>query len=73
MIKTQKATRCSYRQYSQLAMITSQSIVSYLASLITQQKSKGRGNKIVVGTVGKSKLGKLEEEVRAGSSRRLSK
>ena len=34
---------------------------------------KGRRNKIVVGTVVKSKISELEEEVRAGSSRRMRK
>ena len=34
---------------------------------------KGRGNKIVVGTVVKAKIGELEEEVRVGSSRRTRK
>ena len=34
---------------------------------------KGRGNKIVVGTVVKTKIGELEEEVRVGSSRRMRK
>ena len=34
---------------------------------------KGRGNKIVVGTVVKAKIGELEEEVRVGSSRRMRK
>ena len=34
---------------------------------------KGRGNKIVVGTVVKAKIGELEEEVRVGSARRMRK
>ena len=34
---------------------------------------KVRGNKIVVGTVVKAKIGELEEEVRVGSSRRMRK
>ena len=34
---------------------------------------KGRGNKIVVETVVKAKIGELEEEVRVGSSRRMRK
>ena len=33
----------------------------------------GRGNKIVVGTVVKAKIGELEEEVRVGSSIRMRK
>ena len=33
----------------------------------------GRGNKIVVGTVVKAKIGEIKEEVRAGSSRRMRK
>ena len=32
---------------------------------------KGRGNKIVVGTAVKAKIGELEEEVRVGSTRRM--
>ena len=34
---------------------------------------KGRGSKIMVGTVVKAKIGELEEEVRAGSPRRMRK
>ena len=34
---------------------------------------KGRGNKIVVGTAVKAKIGELEEELRVGSSRRMRK
>ena len=34
---------------------------------------KGRGNKIVVGTVVKAKTGELEEEVRVVSARRMRK
>ena len=34
---------------------------------------KGRGDKIVVGTVVKPKIGDLGEEVRAGNSRRMRK
>ena len=34
---------------------------------------KGRGNKIVVGTVVKAEIGELEEEVRVGSSIRMRK
>ena len=34
---------------------------------------KGRGNKIVVGTAVKAKIGELEEEVRVGSTRKMSK
>ena len=48
-------------------------IISSQASLPTQQKLKGGGNKIVVGTVVKSKMCELEEEVRAGSSRSVRK
>ena len=51
-------------------MTTSNSIVSSQASLPTERKSKGRGNKIVEGTVVKAKIGDLEEEVRSVSSRR---
>ena len=71
-----KATRCSkrsYRRYTQLTMTTSNSIFSSQASLPTERKSKGRGNKIVEGAVIKAKIGEMEEEVRAGSSRRVRK
>ena len=54
-------------------MTTSESIVSYRDSLPTQKNVKGRGDKIVVGTVVIAKIGELEEEVRVGSSRRMSK
>ena len=54
-------------------MTTSKSIFYYQASFPTQKKLKGSGNKIVVGTVVKSKIGELEEEVRAGSSRSMRK
>ena len=47
-------------------MTTSNFIVSSHDSLPIQQKLRGRGNKIVVGTVVKSKMGEFEEEVRAG-------
>ena len=52
---------------------TSNYIVSSQASLPTDQKLKGRGNKIVVGTVVKVKIGELKEEVRASSSIRMRK
>ena len=52
-------------------MNNSNSIVSYQGTLPTERKSKGRGNKIVVGTVVEAKIGELEEEVRVGSSRRM--
>ena len=48
-------------------MITSNYIASSQLPLPTEQEFKGRENKIVVGTVVKSKIGELEEEVRAGS------
>ena len=54
-------------------MTNSISIVSSQASLTTVRKSKGRGNKIVVGTVVKYKIGELEEEARAVNSIRMSK
>ena len=54
-------------------MTTSKSIVSSQDSLPTQRKFKDRGNKIVVGTLVKAKIGELEKEVRAGSSRRTRK
>ena len=55
-------------------MTTSNFIASSQASLPTQQKYRGGGgDKIVVGTVVKAKIGELEEEVRAGCLRRKSK
>ena len=54
-------------------MTRSNYIFSSQASLPTQLKSKGRGNNIVVGMVVKAKICELEEEVRAGSSRRMGK
>ena len=54
-------------------MTTSKSIVSSQGPLPTERISKGRGNKIVVGTAIKAKIGELEEEVRVGSTRRMRK
>ena len=54
-------------------MTTSNSIVSSQGPLPTDRKSKVRGDNIVVGTIVKAKIGELEEEVRVGSSRRMSK
>ena len=54
-------------------MPTSNYIVSFKAPLPTEKKPKGRGDKIVVGTVVKANIGELEEEVRAGNSRRTRK
>ena len=54
-------------------MTNSNYIVSSQGPLPTEQKLKGRGNKIVVGTVVKAKIGKLEEEVRVVISRRMRK
>ena len=48
-------------------------IVSSKYTLPRELKLKGRGNKIVKGTVVKAKIGKLEEEVSAGNSIRMSK
>ena len=54
-------------------MTTSNSIVSSRGPLPTERKLKGRGNKILVGTVLKAKIGELEEEVRVDSSRKMRK
>ena len=54
-------------------MTTSKSIVSSQAPLPKEQKSKGGGNKILAGAVVKDKICELEEEVRAGNSRRMRK
>ena len=54
-------------------MTTSNSIVSYQGPLPIELKLKGRGEKIVVGTVVMAKIGEVEEEVRVGSSRRMRK
>ena len=51
-------------------MTNSKPIVSSQVPLTTEQKSKGRGNKIVVGTAVKAKIGELEEEVRVGKKTR---
>ena len=45
---------------------------SSVATCPLQTKNRGRGNKIVVGTVVKAKVGDLEEDIREGFSRRLS-
>ena len=71
--KETSRSRRSYGRYTKLTMTTSSYIVSYKDPLPTKRKSKGRGNKIVVGTVVKAKIGELEEEVRAGSSIRMGK
>ena len=68
-----RRSRRSYRRYNQLTITTSNSIVYSQASLPIEQKLKGRGVNIVVGALVKSKIGELEEEVRAGSSRRMRK
>ena len=49
-------------------MTTSIYIVYFRVLLPAELKSKGTGNKIVVGKVVKSKICELEEEVRAGNS-----
>ena len=54
-------------------MTTSNYIVSSQASLTTEKKLKGKGNKIVVGTVVKSNIGELEGELKVGNSRRMRK
>ena len=54
-------------------MTTSDSIVSSQGPLPIERKLKGRGNKIVVGTLVKAKIGELEEEVRVGSGTSMRK
>ena len=54
-------------------MTNSKFIVFPKVYLHTYQKLRGMGNQIVVGTVVKSKLGELGEEVRKGSSRKMRK
>ena len=54
-------------------MPTSNYIVSSQDPLPTEQKSKGRGYKIVVGTAVKAEICELEEEVRVGCSRTMRK
>ena len=54
-------------------MTTSNFIFTSEASLPTKKKLRGRGNKIVVGTVVNGNIGELEEEVRTGSLRRMRK
>ena len=46
--------------------------VSSQGSLPIERILRGRGNKIVVGTAVKAKIGELEEEVRVGNTRRMS-
>ena len=65
--------RHSYLQYTQLAMNNSNYIVFSQPSLSTEIKYNGGRDRIVVGTVIKSKIGDLEEEVRADSSIRTRK
>ena len=52
-------------------MTTSNLSVSSQDPLPTERKSKVGGEKIVEGTVVKANIGELEEEVRAGNSRRM--
>ena len=77
LLKTHKhetrRSRRSCQRYNQQPMTTSNSIVYSQVFLPTEIKLKVRGNKIVVGTVLKSKIAELEEEVRAGNSRRMRK
>ena len=54
-------------------MTTSNLIVYSQYSLPTKKKLRYRGNKITVGTVVKTKIVELEEEVRAGRFRRVRK
>ena len=54
-------------------MTISNSIFSSQDTLPTEQKSKGRWDKILEGTVVKAKIGELEEEVRVGNSGRTRK
>ena len=68
-----RRSRRSYLRNTASTMTNSNSIVSSQGPLPTEQKSKGRENKIVVGTVVKAKIGELEEEVRVGSARRMRK
>ena len=63
----------SYRRNTERTIPTSNSIVFSQAPLSIDRKSKGGGNKIVEGTVVNPNISELEEEVRAGNSRRMRK
>ena len=77
LLKTHKETtrrsRRSFQKYAKLTITTSNFIVSSRYSRPTQQKLRVGGNNIMVGVVVKSKIGYLEEEVRADSLRRMRK
>ena len=68
-----RRSRRSYQRYTQITMTTSNYIVSSQDPSPTEKKLKGRGDKIVDGTVVKAKIGELEEEFRADNSRRMRK
>ena len=64
--KATQRSRRSARQNTNLTMTNSIFTASYQASLPTQRKLRGRGNKIVVGAVVKANIVELEEEAREG-------
>ena len=68
-----RRSRRSYRRNTERTRPTSNSIVSYQAPLPIERKLKVGGDKIVVETVLKDKIGELGKEVRAGSPRRMRK
>ena len=68
-----RRSKRSFRGYTKLAMTTSNYMVSSQAPIPTERKLEVRKNKIVEGAVVKDKIGELEEEVRAGNSRRIKK
>ena len=55
------------------AMNPSIPTADYNTTCTPKTKKRGGGNKIMVGTVVKAKLGELEEDIREGFSRRLRK
>ena len=73
---TKRATRRSIRSarhYAQLTIATSKIYYFFSSFSPHTEKSRGRGNKIVLGTVVKAQIGEEEEEVRAGFPIRISK
>ena len=67
--KTQRRTR----RPTLLTMKPSIPNASAATNYLPRMKNRGRGNKIMVGTVLKAKVGELKEKVREGFSRRLRK
>ena len=72
--KEPDARNVQQRNQRQTIITMNPSIPNYsdvTTSFPPQTKKRGRGNKIIVGTVVKSNVGDLEEDIREGFSRRL--